>query len=125
MRGTAEGHTPWDLVPDSTMTNATVAQMVKSVQGNEITLKYKGGEKKIIVAPETVIVTYVPGDKSEFKPGAKIFIAAAEKKPDGTLEAPAVNVGRGGITPPINFGAATRSCALPLDATPKPDGSGH
>jgi hypothetical protein len=48
---------PWDLVPDSTMTNATVAQMVKSVQGNEITLKYKGGEKKIIVAPETVIVT--------------------------------------------------------------------
>jgi hypothetical protein len=101
MRGTAEGHQPWDLMPNSTMTNATVAQMVKRVQGNEITLKYKDGEKKIIVGPEAVIVTYVPGDKSELKPGAKIFIAAAEKKADGTLEAPAVNVGRDGITPPM------------------------
>ena len=88
-------------MPNSTMTNATVAQMVKGVQGNEITLKYKDGEKKIIVGPEAVIVTYVPGDKSELKPGAKIFIAAAEKKPDGTLEAPAVNVGRDGVAPPM------------------------
>src|SRR5215470_11925978 len=75
MRGTGEGHRPWDLAPNSTMTNATVSQIVKGVQGNEITLKYKEGEKKIVVAPETVIVTYVPGDKSELKPGAKIFIA--------------------------------------------------
>lgn len=101
MRGTGEGHRPWDLMPNSTMTNATVAHMVKGVQGNEITLKYKEGEKKIIVTPETVIVTYVPGDKSELKPGAKIFIAAAKKEPDGTLEAPAVSVGRDGITPPM------------------------
>jgi hypothetical protein len=50
MRGTGEGHRPWDLVPNSTMTNATVTQMVKGVQGNEITLKYKEGEKKIVVA---------------------------------------------------------------------------
>src|SRR6266852_4517695 len=99
--GTAEGHRPWDLVPNSTMTNATVSQMVKGVQGNEITLKYKEGEKKIVVVPETVIVTYVPGDKSELKPGSKIFIAAANKKDDGTLEAAAVSVGRDGITPPM------------------------
>jgi Domain of unknown function (DUF5666) len=101
MRGTAEGFRPWDLVPNSTMTNATVAQLVKGVQGEEITLKYKDGEKIIHVAPDTVIVTYVPGDKSELKPGAKIFIAAANKKEDGTLEATAVSVGRDGITPPM------------------------
>ena len=80
MRGTGEGHRPWDLMPNSTMTNATVAQPVKGVDGNEITLKYKDGEKKIVVVPETLIVTYVPGDKSELKPGAKIFIAAARRK---------------------------------------------
>jgi hypothetical protein len=101
MRGTGEGHRPWDLMPNSTMTNATVAQMVKGVQGDEITLKYKDGEKKIVVVPNTTIVTYVPADKSELKPGAKIFIAAANKKEDGTLEAATISVGRDGITPPM------------------------
>jgi hypothetical protein len=101
MRGTGEGHRPWDLMPSSTMTNATVAQMVKGVQGDEITLKYKDGEKKIHVAPDTTIVTYAPGDKSELKRGVKIFIVAANKKDDGTLEAPAISVGRDGITPPM------------------------
>jgi hypothetical protein len=101
MRGTGEGHRPWDLMPNSTMTNATVAQAVKGVDGNEITLKYKEGEKKIVVVPETVIVTYVSGDKSELKPGAKIFIGTANKKDDGTLEASSVSVGRDGITPPM------------------------
>ena len=101
MRGTGEGHRPWDLVPSSTMTNATVAQMVKGVSGDEITLKYKDGEKKIVVAPDTVIVTYLPGDRSELKPGTKIFIAAANKKDDGTLEASAVSVGRDGVAPPM------------------------
>jgi hypothetical protein len=101
LRGTGEGHRPWDLLPNSTMTNATVTTMVKGVNGNEITLKYKDGEKKIVVTPETVIVTYVPGSKDELKPGAKIFIAAANKKDDGTLEAAAVSVGRDGLTPPM------------------------
>jgi hypothetical protein len=101
LRGVGEGHRPWDLVPNSTMTNATVAQMVKGVEGNEITLKYKDGEKKILVTPETAIVTFVPGDRSELKPGAKIFIAAANKKDDGTLEAASVSVGRDGLTPPM------------------------
>ena len=101
MRGTGEGHRPWDLVPNSTMTNAAVAQRVKGVQGDEITLKYKDGEKKILVVPQTVIVTYVPGDKGELKPGAKIFIAGAQKKDDGTLEAAAISVGRDGLAPPM------------------------
>jgi len=101
LRGTGEGFRPWDLLPNSTMTNATVAQMVKGVSGDEITLKYKDGEKKIVVVPETVIVTYVPGTKDELKPGAKIFIAGANKKEDGTLEAASISVGRDGLTPPM------------------------
>src|SRR5262245_14160613 len=101
LRGTGEGHRPWDLMPNSTMTNAAVAQQVKGVSGQEITLKYKDGEKKIVVVPETVIVTYVPADKTELKPGAKIFISAANKKEDGTLEAATISVGRDGIAPPM------------------------
>jgi hypothetical protein len=101
LRGTGEGHRPWDLTPNSTMTNATVAQMVKGVEADEITLKYKEGEKKIVVVPSTAIVTYLPGDKSELKPGAKVFISAANKKEDGTLETAAISVGRDGITPPM------------------------
>src|SRR5436309_1009729 len=101
MRGTGEGHRPWDLVPNSTMTNAAVAQRVKGVQGDEITLKYKDGEKKILVVPQTVIVTYVPGDKGELKPGAKILLAGAQKQDDGTLEAAAISVGRDGMAPPM------------------------
>jgi hypothetical protein len=101
LRGTGEGHRPWDLQPGSTMTNAAVAQMVKGVDGDEITLKYKDGEKKIVVTPQTVIVTYVPGSKDELKPGAKIFIAGAQKKDDGTLEAASISVGRDGLTPPM------------------------
>jgi hypothetical protein len=100
LRGTGEGHRPWDLMPNSTMTNATVAQMVKGVQGDEITLKYKDGEKKIVVTPETVIVTYADGSKDELKPGAKIF-TIAQKKDDGTLESASVSVGRDGIAPPM------------------------
>jgi hypothetical protein len=101
MRGTGEGSRPWDLTPDSTMTNATVAQMVTNVDGQTITLKYKDGEKKIVVLPSTLIVTFVPGKKDELKPGAKVFIASAAKQPDGSLQAAAISVGRDGIAPPM------------------------
>ncbi len=100
-RGAAEGFRPWDLRPNSTMTNATVAETVASVNGQSILVKYKDGEKKVVVPPETPIVTFVPGDKSELKPGAKIIIFGAAKKDDGTLEAARINVGRDGITPPM------------------------
>ena len=101
LRGTAEGHFPWDNQPQSMMTNATVADMVKSVDGETITVKYKDGEKKIIVPPGAPIVTYVPGSMADLKPGAKIFIVAAVRQPDGTFTAARVNVGKDGLTPPM------------------------
>jgi hypothetical protein len=101
MRGTGEGHYAWDLRPGSTMTNANVEQTVSGVDGQTLSVKYKDGEKKLIVPPDATIVTYVTGDKSELKPGTKIFVAAAKKLPDGTLEAPRVNYGRDGLTPPM------------------------
>jgi hypothetical protein len=100
-RGAAEGFRPWDLRPNSTMTNATVAETVKGTDGQNILVKYKDGEKKVVVPPDTPIVTFVAGDKSELKPGAKIIIFGAVKKDDDTLEANRVNVGRDGITPPM------------------------
>jgi hypothetical protein len=100
-RGAAEGFRPWDLRPNSTMTNATVAETVKGTDGQNILVKYKDGEKKVVVPPGTPIVTFVSGDKSELKPGAKIIIFGAVKKDDGTLEANRVNVGRDGIMPPM------------------------
>ena len=84
-----------------TMTNATVAETVKGTDGQNILVKYKDGEKKVVVPPGTPIVTFVAGDKSELKPGAKIIIFGATKKDDGTLEANRVNVGRDGIMPPM------------------------
>jgi hypothetical protein len=100
-RGAAEGFRPWDQRPGSTMTNATVAETVKGIDGQNILVKYKDGEKKVVVPPETPIVAFVAGDKAELKPGAKIIIFSANKKEDGTLEAARVNVGRDGITPPM------------------------
>jgi hypothetical protein len=100
-RGLAEGFRPWDLRPNSTMTNATVAQTVAATDGQNILVKYKDGEKKVVVPPETPIVAFVAGDKSEIKPGAKFIIFGATKKEDGTLEANRVNVGLDGLTPPM------------------------
>ncbi len=101
MRGVAEGFGPWDVQPQSTMTNATVMDTVAGVDGRTIRVKYKDGEKTISVPKETPIVTYVPGERSELKPGAKIFIVAATPQPDGTYHAARVSVGRNGLTPPM------------------------
>jgi hypothetical protein len=101
MRGTAEGFRPWDLRPNSTMTNATVAEVIVKADAQTMTLKYKDGEKIVIVPPGVPIVAYAPGDKSELKAGAKIFIAGAAKQPDGSLVAARIGVGRDGLTPPM------------------------
>ena len=100
MRGTGEGSRPFDLRPNSTMTNATVDQSVVSNDGHTLLIKYKDGEKKVLVSPETPVVTYVPADRSELKAGAKI-IAFMKKLPDGAFEATRVSVGRDGLTPPM------------------------
>jgi hypothetical protein len=95
-----EGFRPgWDGAPGGTMTNATVDTSVESVDGQVIMLKYKDGEKKIIVAPNTNIITSVNGDKGDLKPGAKVAIANAVKGADGAYDAPKINVGRDGVTP--------------------------
>lgn len=101
MRGTGEGHHSWDLRAQSTMTNANVEQTVAQVSGAALTLKYKDGEKKVLVTPDTAIVTFVPGDKSEITTGTNIFIAAAKKQADGTFQASRINYGKNGLTPPM------------------------
>jgi hypothetical protein len=100
MRGTGEGSRPFDLHPNSTMTNATVAESVTGHQGNVFTVKYKDGEKKVVVSPDTPVVTYVPAGKSDLRPGAKV-IAFIKKLPDGSFEASRISVGLNGLTPPM------------------------
>jgi hypothetical protein len=101
MRGTGEGHYDWDLKPQTKMTNANVEQTVGGVDGQMLSVKYKDGEKKLLVTPETVVVTYVTGDKGDLKPGTKIFIGAAKKQADGTLQTPRITYGKDGLMPPM------------------------
>jgi hypothetical protein len=100
MRGTGEGSRPYDLRPNSTMTNATVDQSVVGNDGHTLLIKYKDGEKKVLVSAETPVVTYVPADKSDLKASAKV-IAFMKKLPDGSFETNRVSVGRDGLTPPM------------------------
>jgi hypothetical protein len=101
MRGTGEGHRPWDLLPNSTMTNANVEVLVTATDGPVLTMKYKDGEKKIVVTKDTAIVTYATSTKDELKPGAVVFINNPAKKDDGSFEAAAVTVSRDGVNPPM------------------------
>ena len=101
MRGTGEGHRPWDLMPNSTMTNATVATEVAGNTGDKLVLKYKDGEKTFEVPPSVAVVSFAPATAADLKPGAKVFSAAAKKQPDGTILASNISVGRDGINPPM------------------------
>ena len=100
-RGTGEGHRPWDLMPGSTMTNANVDSEVAISDGKKLVLKYKDGDKTFIVPDDIKVVMFAPGTAADVKPGAKIFIVAAKKLPDGTLEAPGATVSSGGVDPPM------------------------
>jgi len=92
---------PWDREPGSTMTNADVTSTVASVDGQVMMIKYPDGEKKIIVPPNTPVVKFVPGNAADLKPGAQMIVIAGQKRPDGTVLAPAINVGRDGAAPPM------------------------
>ncbi len=98
-RGLGEGFRPWDRLPNSTMTNATVAETVASVDGPMLTVKYKDGEKKIVVPADATILAYAAGDRGELKVGARVAILRVKQKPDGGLEADRINVGRGDVVP--------------------------
>src|SRR5882724_5674253 len=100
MRGTGEGHYPWDLGPSSMMTNATVANAVKGVNGQTVTLTYKGGEKKIEIPADVPVVALVPATKEEIKPGAIVFVPT-QRQADGSLNGGAVLFGKDGLTPPM------------------------
>jgi hypothetical protein len=90
-------HGPWDARPGSTMTNAYVESVVTARGGETFMVKYKGGEKKIVVSPQTVIAAVAKGDRADLKVGAHIIIFASQKQPDGSLLAKALYVGRGVI----------------------------
>lgn len=97
-RGTGEGFRPWDQ-PGSTMTNGTAGNPVSSVSGQVVTVKYKGGEQKIVIGPDAKIRMYVTGSKDELKPGTKIAVYNPKKQADGSLQVARVNVGIGGMAP--------------------------
>jgi hypothetical protein len=101
MRGTGEGHYDWDLKPNTKMTNANVEQTVAGVDGPVLSVKYKDGEKKVMVTPETAVVSYVVGNKDDLKPGIKVFVGAGKKMADGTVQTPRITYGKDGLTPPM------------------------
>jgi len=99
MRGTGEGFRPWDGAPNGTMTNGTVGETVTNVDGPVITVKYKGGEQKIVVTPSVPIVRFEVGDIGDIKPGVAFAVLAAVKQPDGSFNVNRINVGRDGVVP--------------------------
>lgn len=100
LKGTGEGSYPWDVKPKSTMTNATVSNSVKGVDGRTLSLSYKGGEKKISIPEGTPIVTLAPATPTDLKPGAVVFVPA-KRGDDGALATGFVVVGANGVVPPM------------------------
>ena len=100
MRGNGEGHYPWDLVPESTMTNAAIEAEAAGADGRRLTLVAKGERLVVTVPPDAPVVTFEPGTPAMLTPGAKVFIGARQA-PDGALSAARVAVGKDGLTPPM------------------------
>jgi len=98
-RGTNEGHSPWDLQPGSTMTNATVTAVTPGAKGRSMTLRYKDGEKTILVPDGIPVVTLQPGDRSLLVPGARVLVTAQTR--DGKPTALRITAGRNGFAPPM------------------------
>jgi hypothetical protein len=98
-RGTGEGHYPWDLKPDSSMTNATVADLARSSDGRTLKLRYKDGEKTVVVPDGIPVVTLRAGDRSLIVPGAKVFVVAEPNDDQFTVRR--LLIGRNGFQPPM------------------------
>jgi hypothetical protein len=101
MRGTGEGNRAWDAGPGSSMTNGTGGQEVNKVEGNTLTVKYRGGDKAVKVAPSTKVVALVPGDRNDLKPNERVFIPAAKSVGNSSFEADRITVGKNGVAPPM------------------------
>jgi hypothetical protein len=99
MRGTGEGHRPFDLQPQSTMTNGTVGS-VTGTTGRTLTVTYQGGQKTIIVPPETPIVTYEPATRAMLAAGAHVILFGTQAD-DGSITATRISVGKDGMVPPM------------------------
>lgn len=99
MRGVGEGHRPWDLEPNSTMTNGTVGD-VAGTSGRTLTVTYKGGEQKVVVPENAPIITYAPAGRDMLVAGAHVIITAT-RQPDGSLVATRIGVGKDGLVPPM------------------------
>ena len=100
MRGVGEGHYPWDLAPESKMTNANIANAVDGVKGRTLSLAFKGGEREVTIPSDAPIVTFAPATKSDIAPGAHVFVQAV-RQADGSLSANRVVVGKSGVVPPM------------------------
>jgi hypothetical protein len=100
MRGTGEGYRPFDLGPNSSMTNGNISARVDASTGPKLTVSYKGGEQTIVVEPKTPIVALEPGAQTDLKPGAAL-IARGPKQEDGSIDAVFVLVGKDGLVPPM------------------------
>lgn len=100
MRGTGEGHRPFDLAPGSTMTNGAVSARVDGVDGANLTVTYNGGQQIIAVDPKTPIVSFTPAARADLKPGAAI-VARGAKESDGSIDAARILVGKDGLVPPL------------------------
>jgi hypothetical protein len=100
MRGVGEGSHEYDLGPKSSMTNGTIGQVTDTGNGRQLTIRYQGAEKTVVVPPDAPIVTYVSGTREDLAPGAKVIVTAT-KQPDGTMQATRVLVGKDGLEPPM------------------------
>ncbi len=100
LRGTAEGQFPWDSMPDSTMTNATITGIATAANGQTFKVKFKDAESEFVAGPESQVYGYVPGDAGLLKPDAAVFMVAT-KKPDGSLTAARVTAEKDGVKPPM------------------------
>ena len=101
MRGTGEGHYPWDLTPNSTMTNGNIENQVVSNDGQTLVMKYKDGEKTIIVPPNIEVVKFAPAAAADIKAGQKFFVPRGKRLEDGAVEAGVIVIGSHGVDPPM------------------------